>query len=365
MARAEMAKATQMAKTTHSMSNQERVGREGPLEDQKDPCFVRVLGRRGLLPVSGRREQRVAAIAQVQRGRVSRRQLLAAGLAPTTIKKMVRCRLLDPEYSGVYAVAYAPPVPLARETAALLACHGRAVLSHRSAAALWDLLPPVDAPVEVTVVRGESGRKRAGLRLHRASMLAERDTSTHQWLPVTSPARTLLDIASCNPERLVERALDAALVVKRIVVGDDLDDVVQRAGTHRGKALLRDLLYHRGGSTLTESEAEERFLDLIRKAGLPTPETQVIFNGYRIDFLWRDLGVVFEVDGYTYHSSRSAFNRDRLKDAALKSAGLDPNHVTRDEIEFRPLAVIAFVAGALARRSVRRWVPEEQATPQN
>lgn len=354
-----------MAKTTHSIRNHERVGREGPLEDQKDPCFVRVLGRRVLLPVSGHREQRVAAIARVQRGRVSRRQLLAAGLASTTIKNMVRRRLLNPEYSGVYAVAYAPPVPLARETAALLACHGRAVLSHRSAAALWDLLPPVDAPVEVTVVRGESGRKRAGLRLHRASLLAERDTSTHQGLPVTSPARTLLDIASCTPERLVERALDAALVVRKIVTRHDLDEVVARAGTHRGKAVLRDLLRQRGGSTLTESEAEERFLDLIRKAGLPLPETQVVFSGYRIDFLWRDLGVVFEVDGYRYHSSRSAFNRDRLKDAALKSAGLDPNHVTRDEIEFRPLAVIAFVAGALARRSVGRWVPHEPATPQN
>lgn len=163
----------------------------------------------------------------------------------------------------------------------------------------------------------------------------------------------------------MERALDEALVVKKSWFATILTTSCNARAHIEGKALLRDLLHHRGGSTLTESEAEERFLDLIRKAGLPTPETQVIFNGYRIDFLWRDLGVVFEVDGYTYHSSRSAFNRDRLKDAALKSAGLDPNHVTRDEIEFRPLAVIAFVAGALARRSVRRWVPEEPATPQN
>jgi hypothetical protein len=281
-----------MAKRPHSCTDHGGVGHEGPLDDQDAPCFVRVLGQRGVLPVSGDREQRVAAIARIQRGRVSRQQLLAAGLAPTTIKNMVRRRLLQPEHSGVYAVAYAPPVPLARETAALLACQGRAVLSHRSAAALWGLISSVDGPVEVTIARGEAGRKRAGLALHRTSLLADRDTSNHQGLPVTSPARTLLDLSGCAPVRVVERALDEALVVKKIVVRRDLDDVLQRASTHHGKALLRGLLNHRCGSTLTESEAEERFLALIREAGLPTPETQVVFNGYRIDFFWRDYGVV-------------------------------------------------------------------------
>jgi very-short-patch-repair endonuclease len=151
-----------------------------------------------------------------------------------------------------------------------------------------------------------------------------------------------------------ERALDEALVVLEIVRRDELDDVLERAGRRRGRRVFREVLAARGGAMLTESEAERRFLGLIRKAGLPLPETQVPFDGFRIDFLWRDVGVVFEVDGYRYHSSRSAFNRGRRKDAALKSADLDPNHVTRDEIEFRPLAVVALVAAALARRSVRR-----------
>ena len=95
---------------------------------------------------------------------------------------------------------------------------------------------------------------------------------------------------------------------------------------------------------------------LIRKAGLPEPETQVPFRDFRIDFFWRDLGVVFEVDGHRFHSNRLAFNRDRRKDSVLEAAGLDPNRVTRDEIEHRPFGVVAMVAGALARASCRRSV---------
>ena len=200
-----------MAKTTHSMRNYKKSGARGSAGGPKRPMLREGAGTAGPFagfgaPGAAGRCDRASATRSREPAAVACRRA-----SPTTIKKMVRRRLLEPEYSGVYAVAYAPPVPLARETAALLACHGRAVLSHRSAAALWDLLPPVDAPVEVTVVRGESGRKRAGLRLHRASLLAERDTSTYQSLPVTSPARTLLDIASCASERLVECALDEAI----------------------------------------------------------------------------------------------------------------------------------------------------------
>jgi hypothetical protein len=114
------------------------------------------------LRISGNREQRIAAIARLQRGHVTRQQLLAAGLSPTAIKNMIRRRLLEAKHSGVYAVAYAPPVPLAQETAALLACGNRAVLSHRSAAALWGLIAPLDGSVDVTIMGVDRGRKRAG-----------------------------------------------------------------------------------------------------------------------------------------------------------------------------------------------------------
>ncbi len=272
---------------------------------------------------------------------------------------MLHRGLLQPEHAGVYVLRSAPPVPWGRETSALLACHGGAILSHRSAAAVWGLIPAPDGPVDVTVMDGDIGRKRAGIRVHRTARLLARDTTIHQDLPITSPARTLLDLSSCAPPRVVERAIDDALVVLKIVRPEDLEDLAERARYRRGAALFRELLATRKGGTLTESEAERRFLGLIREAELPLPETQVPFKGFRIDFLWRDVGVVFEIDGHRYHSSRRAFNRDRRKDAALKEGALDPNHLARDEIEFRPLYVIGQVAGALARARRQRGDPSQ------
>jgi very-short-patch-repair endonuclease len=336
-------------KRPHSTAKHASVGRQPPSDHQNPPSLVRILGHRGLLRVAGDREQRVGAIARLQRGRVTRTQLLSAGLTSNAINHMLHRGLLQAEHAGVYLLRSAPPVPWGRETSALLACHGGAILSHRSAAAVWGLIPAPDGPVDVTVVDGDGGRKRAGIRVHRTARLLARDTTVHEGLPITSAARTLLDLSSCESPRVVERAIDDALVLLKIVRPKDLEDVAGRARHRRGAALFRGLLSTRKGGTLTESQAEQRFLALIREAELPLPETQVPFNGFRIDFLWRDVGVVFEIDGHRYHSSRRAFNRDRRKDAALKAAALDPNHLARDEVEFRPLYVIGQVASALAR----------------
>jgi len=112
---------------------------------------------------------------------------------------------------------------------------------------------------------------------------------------------------------------------------------------------LRRLLERRVNDAITESEAERLFLRLVRQAGLPEPETQVRLAGFRVDFLWRRERVVFEIDGYRFHTSRSAFDRDRRKDLALKQAGFDPNRVSRDQVKYEPLRVLAHVCGALAR----------------
>lgn len=304
--------------------------------------------------VSGDREQRMAAVARLQRGRVARKQLLAAGIAQTTISNMVRRRLLQPEHSGVYVIGSAPPVPLARETAALLACHGAAVLSHESAAALWGLMQFPEGPVQVTVVGGETGRKRRGIEFHRAKQLLDRDVAIHLGIPVTSPARTLLDLASYATARELERALDEALVVRRIVPPEELDDVAERARGRRGTGLFRQLVADRGGTTITHSEAERRFLQLMRAAALPEPKTQVRVAGFTVDFFWPEQRVAFEVDGFRFHTSRSSFDRDRRKDAALKAAGVDPNRVSRDQVKYQSPMVVAHVAAALARAGTHR-----------
>jgi very-short-patch-repair endonuclease len=141
--------------------------------------------------------------------------------------------------------------------------------------------------------------------------------------------------------------------VLKIVRPSELRDVVARGAGRRGAALLRALLKRRANETITRSEAERLFLALIRKAGLLEPETQVGIAAFTVDFLWREERVVFEIDGYTFHTSRSAFDRDRRKDLALKQARYDPNHVSRDQVKYEPLIVLAHVAGALGRATAR------------
>jgi very-short-patch-repair endonuclease len=255
-------------------------------------------------------------------------------------------------HPGVYAVRPVLDVPLADETAALLACWPNAYLSHASAASLWKLCDAAEGLIDVTVLR-DRHRKTPGIRAHRAGRLLARDVRVCAGLPVTSPARTLLDRAGTLTMRDFERELDEALAVLRIVSRSELYDMVERGTGHRGVATLRTLLKRRSYATVTQSWAERRFLELIRKAGLPEPETQVWLAGFRVDFLWRKERVVFEIDGYRFHTSRSAFDRDRRKDLALKQAQYDPNRVTRDQVKHEPFAVLAQVASALARAAAR------------
>jgi very-short-patch-repair endonuclease len=113
--------------------------------------------------------------------------------------------------------------------------------------------------------------------------------------------------------------------------------------------VLGDLLDRREGPTLTRSEAEERLLALIRAAQLPPAELNVRIADYEVDFLWRDARLVVEVDGYAYHSTPEAFERDRLRDAHLQSLGFTVMRVTWHQIVNEPHAVVARLAHALSR----------------
>jgi very-short-patch-repair endonuclease len=317
---------------------------QGPLSDTDRVYLVNVLGVSELLPVRGGRDRRIAAIAAAQRGRVSRRQLLSAGVSASTIQRMVGRAMLHPLHGGVYAVGHLAPVELGAETAALLACSDGAVLSHRTAAALWKLRPPIEGGVHVTVADSQS--RRAGIRTYRTRRLDPRDIRTYELLPVTSPARTVLDLASIERAREVERALDEG-IVRKILRVVEVEDVLSRASGLRGVPLLAGILERRRGPTVTRSEAEERFLSLIRDALLPPPEINVSIHGYEVDFLWRKQRLVVEVDGYAYHGNRGAFERDRRKDAQLHAAGLSTMRVTWLQMQDEPYALIAHVAQGL------------------
>lgn len=330
-------------------------GRSGPQRSnsgRREPDLVEILGVGSVVSVSGSRDERIARIAELQRGHISREQLYAVGLTDAAIARRLASGRLIRVHPSVYAVRPALEVPLGREAAALLACGPNAFLSHASAAALWGLCDAASGPVDVTVLR-DRHRKTPGIRGHRSGCLRESDVRVEQGLPATSPARTLLDRAATHTVKDIARELDEALVVLRLLRPDELADLLARSSGHHGAAILRRLLERRTHETITQSEAERLFLNLVRKAGLPEPETQVRIAGYRVDFLWRNERVVFEIDGYRFHTSRTAFDRDRRKDLALKSARYDPNRVSRDQVKHQPLLVLAHVVAALERRAVR------------
>ncbi len=316
--------------------------------DHPGPYLVQILGVGPAVVVEGTREQRIAQVAELQRARITRAQLRAIGVTDGATKHLISSGRLVREHRSVYRVRPAIEIPLGHETAALLACGRNALLGDGSAASLWKLCATIDSPVDVMVPRHRHPGP-AGVRVHRAGRLLPRDVRVEQGLPVTSPARTLLDRAATLATRDFERELDEALVVLRIVDRLELEDVVARGRGHRGTATLRRLLARRVNNTITQSEAERLFLELVRQANLPEPEAQVRLAGFRVDFLWRRERVVFEIDGYRFHTSRSSFDRDRRKDLALKQAGYDPNRVSRDQVKYEPLLVLAHVAGALAR----------------
>ena len=275
-------------------------------------------------------DRRISELAARQYGVVSRAQLFALGLGRGEIDARLRLGRLHPLHRGVYAVGHPRPRGLAVDLAAVLACGHGAVLSHRSAAALWCIRPSAGAGVDVTV-SGRSGRaKRPGIRLHRAR-LASQDIRIRDGIPVTSPARTLVDLADVVSRRAVERAFDEAEYLRLDCTG--LTPIAGRPGLGR----LRDILaHHEAGSTRTRSELEERFLELCAGRGLPAPEVNARLNGHEVDFLWRGAGLVVELDGRAAHDTRRAFERDRMRDAELAVAGQRVVRVTPRRLETAP-----------------------------
>jgi very-short-patch-repair endonuclease len=279
-------------------------------------------------------DRAVAALARRQHGIVTTRQLAAAGIGPNAIKVRARDGRLVPRHRGIYQVG---PIaaPHAREMAALLACGDDAVLSHRSAAAIWGMRPAHDGDVHVTT-RRHSATSRRGIRVHRSRSLK---AAVRDGLHLTSPTRTLLDLAPHIPHDDLERAVEQALVV-----GLTTYERLERAAAsgRRGAARLGQALLTEPG--LTRSEAERRLRRLIRAARLPRPVKNARVEGWEVDLLWREQRLIVEVDGYAYHRSRHAFERDRRRDVELTAAGYRVIRFTWRQIVDEPETVIARLA---------------------
>jgi very-short-patch-repair endonuclease len=265
---------------------------------------------------------------------VTSRQLAAAGIGQNGIKRRVRAGRLVPRHRGVYQVG---PIagPCGREMAALLALGDDAALSHHTAAAIWGIRPAHEGPVHVTVPRERTPSHR-GIRVHRTRSLK---AAVRDGLHLTTPARTLLDLAPELNQHELERAVEQALVL-RLTTHHEIE--AECSDGRRGAARLRAALTDEPG--LTRSEAERRLRGLIRAARLPRPETNARVAGWEVDLLWREQRLVVEVDGFAFHSSRHAFERDRRRDGDLVAAGYRVVRFTWRQIVREPEAVIARLA---------------------
>ena len=193
----------------------------------------------------------------------------------------------------------------------MLAAGNGAVLSHASAAAAWELRPSGGGAIHVTV-RGHSGRKRRpGLRVHRSITLTAGEVIVHRGIPITTPARTIVDLARTLKGRQLEHLVD--LADQRQLLDFD---VLRQAPPASLRAVLK-----RYAPAPTRSELEERFLALCDDHGLPRPETNSYVEHYEVDFVWRARRLIVEVDGYAYHRSPRAFETDRERDVVLTLAG--------------------------------------------
>lgn len=294
------------------------------------------------------KDRLIAELAGLQYGVVARPQLLAMGIGTGAIATRVRRYQLHRLHRGVYAVGHLSLIPLAREMAAVLAAGPGSFVSHRCSVVVWHLIPAHDeTPIDVTVPCAGRG-SRPGLRIHRSRLVEARDVRHLRGLPVASPARALIDFAEDAADRELERALHEALARNLVDVRSLLAEADRFRGRH-GITRLRRMIDGSDHPLLTRSEAEERFLALVRSSDLPVPEVNVLVDGYEVDFLWRDQRLVVEVDGFRFHSSRRAFERDRRRDADLQAAGFSVLRLTWRQVVNEAHRTIAQTARALAR----------------
>ena len=292
-------------------------------------------------------DERVAALAARQQGNVTRAQLRRAGLTDRAIARRVATGRLHRRYRSVYLVGHTAPARYADEMSAALACDG--VVSHRSAAEVFEIVLRRDPRREIDVtVLSSSRRRHPGIRVHRQPALQRVDIGfTDDGLPITSPARALLDFAIQAELRELERAFHEALV-QRLITRRDIEAALARAPGHHCTPLIARLLRSDAGPTLTRSEAEELMLGLIRSARLPRPEVNARLHGYEVDFLWRARRLVVEVDSGRWHGHAAALERDHRKNAHLRSRGHEVLRYTYTQIRDDRDAVVAELARATA-----------------
>jgi hypothetical protein len=298
-------------------------------------------------------EQRLGRIAGAAHGVVTRAQLLRVGVTPAEIEHRLRTGALLREHRGVYRVGHRAPSVEARYLAAVQACGERALLSGRAAGYLLGLLkgrapaPEVTAPTE---------RRVKGMRTRRAH--GPRDAMTWRGIPVTTVARTLVDLAGVLSADDLARACHEA-GVRYHTTPAMVEAVLARRPNSPGAANLRAVM--RGDTRVTLSRLEARFLERLREAGLALPRTNRRAGSKRVDCRWPDQRLTVELDSYRYHHSRYAWEQDRRREREARARGDELRRYTWRDGSEDPAPMLAELRALIPASATRRTSPRAAA----
>jgi hypothetical protein len=275
-------------------------------------------------------DRHLASIAARQYGVVSRAQLYEMGFGDRAVARRVRDGRLHRLHRGVYAVGHTIVPPKGRWLAATLATQG--VLSHRSAAALWGILPPATARIDVTVSHTSGVRSTTALAVYRSRRPVE--ALNRDGIRVTTAGQTLTDLATALPRRRLEKACEMAEALQLDVAIDP-----RHPGAGRLAAIDHDL------TTTTRSGLEDEFLELCDRYEIPRPRVNTYVEGFLVDFCWPGERLIVETDG-RHHLTRAAFERDRARDARLTALDWRVMRFTRRQVRRDPEIVASRVISA-------------------
>jgi hypothetical protein len=280
------------------------------------------------------RERELSDLATRQHGVVARRQLTALGLGRGAIAHRMQIGRLRAVHSGVYAVGHLRLSQRGLWMAAVLAHGDHALLSHRSAAALWGLQRPF-GPVDVTSPQGRAGRH--GVAFHECQLHSE-DRTTVDGIPVTTVARTLFDLSEVIDRTRLARAWEEADRL-RLLELRAVGRVRDRGWGRHALKPTRPLFAEAGHTPIARSPLEDRVLAVCRKHGLPAPIVNVEILGNEVDAYWPAARLVVEADSFEFHRHRAAFERDRARDAAMQAAGYRVIRLTHRRLDREAEAV--------------------------
>jgi hypothetical protein len=290
-------------------------------------------------------ERVVGQLAVSAHGVVTRAALSRAGVTAEEIKQRLRRGSLLRVHWGVYRVGHQAPSIEARYLAAVWACGEGALLSGRAAAYLLGILKGSPPPPEVMT---PTERRIKGVKTRRSRRIDPRDATTRRGIPVTTVARTLVDLAAVLSADDLARACHEA-GVRHGTTPADVEAVLARRPRSPGAAKLRAIM--RGEVHVTLSKLERRFLDLLRKAGLPAPQTNRPAGGRRVDCRWPEHRLTVELDSYRYHHSRHAWEQDRRREREAHARGDDFRRYTWGDVFEDPKLMLAELRGLLGARS--------------